>query len=401
MMTRPVFLACLAATAALLASPVQAQRVNAEKASSRAAWRLSPSVATSGQFDDNVFLLRDGRKDNLGPDNTMDESSGRYADMVSASDVITSFRGALELERRGYRGKKLSVTPELGYDLHARNAARSSAQMSLRVDQKLARGALLRARFSVAPRSFVKNYLADAIDGDGSGSITRDERLYAPAERGDLKIGADYTHRLDKSTRKQPFGAAVRVGGGWYSRSHNAAFAARDLSGPTLAVGLLVDMTTATRVKVGYDLEALSAPRLANVVLLDEAQFDEDLNGNGSRDDIAVRSVQMVDRSRTEHELGVTLETDLSRAVDARLSLAHRRRTFSSTERYDAANNGRRDSRNEVGGEVRFRLAPPVSLRLSAAHSSQSLNRANVTAVNGDVADYTRLRAAVGLVYRY
>ena len=401
MTTRPVFLACLAATAAFGASPAHAQRVNADKAPSREGWRVAPSISTWGEFDNNVFLLRDGRRDNLGPDNTMDASTGRYADMVSASDVITSFRGALELERRGYRGKKLSMTPELGYDLHARNAARSSAQMSLRVDQKLARGGLIRARFSVAPRSFVKNYLADAIDRDGSGSVTRDERLYAPAERGDMKIGADYTHRLDKSTRKQPFGAALRVGGGWYSRSHNAAFAARDLSGPTLDVGLLLDMTAATRLKIGYDLEALSAPRLASVLLLDEAQFDEDLNNNGSRDDIAVRSVQTVDRSRTEHELGVTLETDLSRAVDARLSLAHRRRTFSSTERYDAANNGRRDSRNEVGGEVRFRLAAPLRLRVAAAYSSQSLNRAASTAVSGDVADYTRMRAAVGLMYRY
>ena len=401
MTTRPVFLSYVIATVALLASPAQAQRVNTERAPSREGWRLTPSVATSGEYDNNVFLLRDGRRDNLGRDNVLDGSSGRYADMVSASDMVTSFLGTLDIEGRGYRGKKLSFTPELAYDLHARNAARSSGQMGVRVAQKLARGGLVRARLSVAPRAFVKNYLADAVDRDGDGSIARDERLYAPAEQGDMKISADYTHRLDKSTRKQPFGAALRLGGGWYRRSHNEAFTSRDLSGPTLDLALLVDLTTATRVRIGYDLEALSAPRMANVVLLDEARFDEDLNDNGSSDDIAARTVQTVDRSRTEHELGVALETDLSRAVDARLSLSHRRRTFGSTERYDVANNGRRDARNEVGGEVRFRLAAPLRLRVAGAYSSQSLNRAASTAVSGDVADYTRLRAAVGLMYRY
>lgn len=394
------YLPCLLILAALVVLPADAQTSSATD-SNRGGWRLTPSISTTEEFDNNVFLLPDGRKNKLGAASSENEANGRYADMASASDIITTLRGALELQRPGLGGKRLTLKPELGYELYARNGARSSGQIGISVEQKLRRGGLARMRASMAQQAFFKNYLADAIDRDGDGSITPDERLYAPAEHGDLKLGADYTHRLDKASRRNPFGAAVRVGAGWYSRSNNAAFASRDLSGPTLDLALLLNLTADTRVRIAYDLEALSAPRTENVVLLDEAPFDEDFNGNTSRDDTDVRSVRMVDRSRREHELAVALETEMSRRVDGKLSLARRQRTFSSAERYDVANNGRRDLRNEMEGELRFRLASPLRLRLSAGYASQSLNRASATASSGDVADYTRLRGAIGLTYRY
>lgn len=399
-MTIPrAFLPCLLAAMSLGASPAAAQGTGPAAVADRGGWRVSPSLSTTEEFDNNVFLLSDGKKGDLGGARSAD--GGRYADMTSPSDIITSLRGALALKRRGFSGKPLTVKPELAYELYARNGARSGAQLGVIVEQELRRGAVGRMRASMTPRAFVKNYLADAIDRDSDGSITPDERLYAPAEHGDLRVGADYTHRLDKSSRKNPFGAAVRVGAGWYSRSNSAPFTSRDLAGPTLDLTLLLKLTADTRVTVGYDLEALSAPRMENVVLLDEAQFDEDLNGNSSTDDIDVRALRMVDRSRTEHELAAALESELSPTVDGKLSLARRTRTFSSTERYDVANNGRRDSRNEIGGELRFRLSSPLRLRVSAAYASQSLNRASATASSGDVADYSRLRGAVGLTYRY
>lgn len=401
-MTIPrAFLPCLLTAISLLASPAYAQSTGSAAGTSRSGWRLSPSISTSEEFDNNVFLLPDGRKNSLGAAASEDETNGRYTDMTSASDIITTLRGAVGIERRGLRGKTLTVTPEVGYELHARNGARNGAQMGISVEQKLRRGGLARIRASMAPQVFFKNYLADAVDRDGNGSITPDERLYARAQRGDRRLGADFTHVVDKSSRKNPFGAALRVGAGWYSRSNNAVFASRDLSGPTLDLALLVDLTADTRFRIGYDFEALSAPRLENVVLLDEAQFDEDFNGNLTRDDLQVRSIRMINRSRTEHELGLVLESELSRAVDAKLSVGQRRRMFSSAERYDVANNGRRDSRNEMAGELRFRLASPLRLRVSASYASQSLNRATATESTGDVADYTRLRGSVGLTYRY
>lgn len=393
------FLPCVLTTASMLASPALAQNAGAGASASGGGWRVTPSISTTEEFDNNVFLLRDGRKNDLGG-----ASAGigaRYADMTSASDIITTLRGAIALERQGFRGKPLTVKPELGYELYARNGARSGAQMGIAVEQELKRGRLARMRASMTPRTFFKNYLADAVDRDGDGSIAPGERLYAPDEQGELKLGADYTHRLDKSSRTNPFGAAIRVGAGWYNQSNSTLFTSRDLSGPTLDLALLLKLTADTRVTVGYDLEALSAPRVENVVLLDEAKFGEDFNGNMTTDDIDVRSVRMVDRSRMEHELGVEVESRLSRAVDVGLSLAQRRRTFSSVERYDVASNGRRDSRNEIGGELRYRLSSPLRLRVAAAYASQTLNRANATASTGDVADYTRLRGSVGLTLRY
>lgn len=398
-MARAVF-PCLATLACMMASLANAQSVTSGSGADRG-WRWTPSISVSEEFDNNVFLLPDGKRDNLGAAGSSELQSGRYVEMASASDIVTQLRGAVALERRGLGGKTMTVTPELGYDLYSRNGELSSARMAVTLAQKLRRGGQARVRASLAPRAFVKNYLVDALDRDGDGSIAADERLYAPAQQGSRRISADYTHRLDKSSRTNPFGAALRVGAGWYARSNDAPFASRDLSGPTLDLSLLLQLTAETRVRVGYDLEALSAPRMESVVLLDEAQFDEDFNGNLSRDDIDVRAVRMIDRSRTEHELGVAVEQELSRRVDGQFSIVRRTRAFGSAERYDVANNGRRDARNEMEGELRFRVTSPLRVRMSASYASQSLNRASATASTGDVADYSRVRGSVGLTYRY
>lgn len=387
---------CSLATASLEA---QTSAKPAAKASSanETGWQFRPTFLTDAEFDDNVFLLPDAKKGKLvagAPAGT------HYADMVSASDVITTLRAQLAFDGPGIAGKRIKIVPELGYDFYARNAERRTATYGVSLAQKTTRGGLVRLKAAIQPQTFFKNYLVDAVDQDGSGSIDPGEKLYSAARQGETTVEGDYTLRLRKQSSPSTVGAALRLGGGWYSRTNNTAFTARDLKGPTLGAKLLLDVAGNARVELGYSLASLSAPRMLNVVLVDEGQFNRDFNNNGNATDVNVRTVQMVDRSRSEQELSAAFGTDVGRA-DVAVEYAHRTRHFSSAEPYDAANNGRRDARNEFGGTVRYNLGNAVRVRASAQRGAQTLNRATAAAATGDVADYTRVRTSIGLEYRF
>lgn len=385
----------------LVAAPIGAQTaVNpAAKVSSTDGngWQFRPSFLTDAEFDDNVFLLPDFKKAKVVPGAP---AGSHYADMVSASDLVTTFRAQLGFGGPGIGGKRLRIVPEFGYDFYARNAGRRTAMYGVSLAQKTAHGGLVRLKASIQPQTFFKNYLVDAVDRDGSGTIDPGEKLYAAARQGETTVEGDWTLRLHKQSSPGTVGAAVRLGGGWYSRTNNAAFTSRDLKGPTLGGRLLLDVAGNSRLDVGYSMASLAAPRVLNVMVVDESRFGRDFNSNGSATDSSVRTVQMVDRSRSEQELSAAFGTDLGRA-DVAVEYAHRTRRFKSAEPYDVANNGRRDARNEVGATLRYNLGSAVRVHASAKRAAQTLNRATAAAATGDVADYTRLRTALGLEYRF
>lgn len=384
----------------LAAAPIGAQtalKPAAKASKSEKGWQFRPSFLTNAEFDDNVFLLPDLKKSKVVPGAP---AGTHYADMASASDVITTLRGQLGFDGPGIGGKRLRIVPELGYDFYARNAERRTATYGVSLAQKTARGGLVRLKASMQPQTFFKNYLIDAVDLNGNGSIDPGEKLYAAARQGETTVEGDWTLRLHKRSSPGTVGAAVRLGGGWYSRTNNAAFTSRDLKGPTLGAKLLLDVAGNSRLDVGYSLASLAAPRVLNVMVVDESRFGRDFNNNGSATDSNVRTVQMVDRSRSEQELSAAFGTDLGRA-DVAVEYAHRTRRFKSAEPYDAANNGRRDARNELGATLRYNLGSAVRVRASAQRAAQTLNRATAAAATGDVADYTRLRTALGLEFRF
>lgn len=387
-------LACALAATPILGSSLAAQ---ATRAPSDAGWRFQPTVSVRSQFDDNIYLLPDAKKTKLAAGAP---AGSRYADMASASDIITTIDAQASLRGTGLAGRALMVVPEVEYDLYSRNSERAGATMRLSLAQKLARGGLLRLKGSMQPRTFFKNYLLDAVDLNNDGSITPDERLYAPVKQGETSVEADYTLRLRKETATRSLGAALRAGAGWYSRTNSAGFESRDLSGPTASVRLLLTPGSRSRIDLGYDYARLGAPVMRSVAILDENQFQRDFNGNGTTSDVSARAFEMVDRSRTEQELSASASTEFG-VADLEVSYGHRTRAFSSSQPYDLGDNGRRDARNEFGGTVRFRVNQAARLRASVVHGAQTLNRSSANVSTGDVADYTRTRAALALEYRF
>jgi hypothetical protein len=367
----------------------------------RLLWRFKPTLTSGAEYDDNIYLLSDSKKDNLTSPSANDVVSGRYADMERVGDLITTLHAELEASGRGLGGRALTITPEAEYELYAWNAQRRTGQLGVSVAQALPRGARFRVKADMTPSTFFKNYLANAVDADNSGSITPDERIYAAGSYADREISADFRLRVSKLTKSHPFGAALQLGAGYSGRSYDAPFAMRDVSGPTASVGLMLDLRRDIELDVGYEFASLGATPGRAVMLLDENQFGVDFNGNGSTNDVDARALEMADHSRAEHGLSMSLKAAPAKRLDVRLDYSHRWRRFGSTQPYDVTYNGRRDARDELGAGVGVRLAS--SLRLNAAFliQSQSLNRANDPAGLGDVSDYNRHRTSVGLSYVY
>lgn len=358
-------------------------------------WRLKPAVAVSEEHDNNLYLLAPNQKNRLEAPPAGSPPT-RFAGMAKPSDLLTKIRADLEISGAGFGGRTLSITPALGYDHYASNSDRSSSQLGLTVAQNLGRGSRVRLKADLDPTTFFKNYLSDAVDTDGSGSIAVGERLYAAGSKAQRRIGADYRHRLKNGRKASPTDIFLDLRAGHEAQTYGAPFAVRDRAGPVAGLGLLFDRGRA-ELEVDYEFASMQATPGRAVRLLDEPDFGVDFNGNGLNTDLNARAFEMVDYSRTEHGFGVVGRVPVGSRTRVQLSLGHRRRSFGSTQPYDVGNRGRKDARNEVGAEVAFKVGPAVRLIAEFNAQSQKVNKPLDTA--GDVTDYSRRRFAVGVAY--
>jgi hypothetical protein len=320
--------------------------------------------------------------------------------MRSASDVITTVHASLALRGPGAFARTLEIRPDVGLAFYAQNAERRSIDLGLTFEQDLPHGSRMRLSAATTPSYFARNYLADASDANSDGTISSAERRYRPGAYRDGEIALDYRVRLNKATGKSPFGAALQIGGGFHTRSYDAPFQARDVSGPTADAWLLMEVSRHFSLDVGYDLAVLSATPTAQVMVVDEADVSRDLNGDATATDPDVRIIAAMDRSRTEHTMGTRAKFDLSRRTDLRLKLERRWRDFSSNEPLDRSNYGRRDARNVVGAEFTFALRPGLRLALSSELARQTLRRGG-NASDGEIDDFSRRRFALGARYDF
>ena len=398
-LTSTVFALAIAAPSIALSqvpAPVQSSAPVAAKG-----WRAAPSFSVETEYDDNVFLLSPGKRDDLDAMGDVTSPSRRFDDMKSPGDLVSTMEARLDLKGPGLRGRTLELQGDVRYELYARNAERQNFSVELAAEQALRHGKQVRLRASVTPSYFAKNYLADAADSDADGSIAPDERVYEAGTYQEIEGQLDVRFRLVESTKQHPFGAAIQPSVGLYSRSYEAPFSGRDLSGPTAGVKLLMDISPRMGLDVGYGFASLSATPSRQVMILDEAAFGEDFNGNGSASDPAARAFEMADRSRTEHSIAATLRYEVGKRADLEIDADHRRRSFGSSQPFDVANNGRTDSRNTFGAELAIKVARGVRLVAGAEVRSQRLSRDNDPDSTGEIADYDKHRTRLGLSYRF
>src|SRR5574341_142737 len=386
------FVIALETAGLLLAATAVAQR---QDASWKAALRLRGDVG----YDNNPFLLNAGAKQELGSVSAADSQSGRFRDMESVNDVIPVTGVRAGLVGAGLFGRDLELSADVGYEANLRNTRRSHAELGLRVEQELSMGGRLRLEADWRPRYFWKNYLRDAVDANVDGTITPDERVYGPGTSREIDLTLEYRRRLVKARRSSPVEVTGELQVGYFSRAYDAPFAGRDRRGPGVGAELAAELGKRWTAGLAYSYQSLSADTSREVLILDETAFGVDFNGNGNASDIAARAVELVDRSRAEHNLELTVGTEVGRNATLELQYARRMRRFSSTQPYDVSDRDRRDTRNELGAELDLGVAHGLHLRFGGVFAKQNTNRSGDPGSSGEVADYSRAVVTAGLSY--
>lgn len=364
-------------------------------------WRVRPLVSAESEYDDNIFRLRSSRKDNLDSPAAASLASGRYANMKSASDLVTTLRAVASIEGRGLGGRKLSISPELAYEMYAINAERRNLTVSVDVEQALRRGGRARLKARSQPEVFGRNYLVDAVDRDGSGTIDPAERVYRAGVYTENELALDYRFRLNKSTKRSPFGAALQLEAGYKQKAYEAPFAGRDVDGPAAGATLLMALTPRLSLDLGYEFAALGASPSVQVLLVDEPDFGVDFNANGTAAEEDVRVEESVDRSHRENRIRAKARLEVGRRTDLGIGYSRRLRSFTSDEPFDVSYRGRRDTLDELEAGLRIRVTHQLRLVAGGSLASQRLKRDSDGGAAGETADYDRLRLKVGLAYGF
>ena len=357
-------------------------------------------IHVTSEYNDNAFLLTDSRKQDLTSRSPADVTSGRYAGMNSAGGVITIVAGAVSWRGPGLSGRSLEVRPEAAIAADLRNSERRNVELGLAITQSMPRGSEVRLSAHSTPSYFARNYLFDAIDANGDGTIADGERRYAAGRHRESEVSLAYRIRLNKATSKSPFGAAVRLGAGVYARTYEAPFSGRDLTGPTAEARLMLEPNKRFGIDLVYGFRSLGTSPAQQVMVMDETDVGRDLNSNFRSTDQNVRVSGLADYSRTEHLGGLRTNFELTSRSELRLQFERRFRQFSSHEATDFAHNGRRDARNQISAEMTFALRPGVRLSLGAEHATQVLRRGIASDV-AEVDDYSRNRVALSLRFGF
>jgi hypothetical protein len=373
----------------------------AEKASKP--WHASGTLRAEGQANNNVFLLSDTLKARLDTLTAAAPPGTRFTDMRSASDVIALLQAGVDIEGPGLLGRTLSIRPTARYDYYARNPKRGNVELGLSIAQSVFHRGRLHLRGSLVPSYFFRNFLADAKDLNGNGTIESNERIYAAGTYHDRRVFVGYQQRLIRGTHIQPFGVAVGLDVGHVVRTYDAPLSYRSYRGPEVDASLAVDLSRAVRFDAGYAHASLNSTPDSAVLVLNEPDFGQDFNADGTATDLRVRTVQLVDFSRTEQDLNLRLRAQLGGDITARVYYQHRWRTFPSTQPFDVYNNSRRDRRDLVGLELSFRIAPAAQFSVGGDIETQKVTKSLIPAQVqlGEVADYKRTRVYAGLRYPF
>ena len=165
-----------------------------------------------GRYDDNVFKLSDGQKSTLENAGAAEALSGRFNDMENKFDFIITPTLEIEAAGPGMGRREMALKAKVGFNVYTLNRARRHLEVDLSLAQSTSRNGRARVRFDFVPNYFQKNYLFDAVDGDGDGSISPAERVYRRGVYTTWDVSGDYRHRVLRGATD------VFIWGAWDSR---------------------------------------------------------------------------------------------------------------------------------------------------------------------------------------
>lgn len=374
-------------------------------------WESGWRVRGTLEYNTNVFLLDGDHRDRLRDDLPADQASGRYDDMESVEDVLFIPEGRFELKGPSPLGRRLDAWIGLKVPVYFLNPRRTHFDLGLGVGQTVGPDGHLGLSVGILPQTFNKNYLADGVDTSGNGNISTDERIYEDGVYREFDLQLEYRHRLVDRTAQRPFGLEGAVAAGYRMRTYAAPFDGRDESAPSVRAGL--DASYAFRngaakgsgwvLKGGvfYRYEAVDAPTESEVVLLDETSFGVDFSGDGDTADANARSVQAVDRSRTEQRFGVSLGASIGPDLDLGVEYSRLLKEFDSGNRLDVSHSGRDDTRDDFGMFLKYGFSKGWDVKLGYEWRRQFTDRPDDPGSLGETTDYKRNIYYLSLLYRF
>ncbi len=250
-------------------------------------WQASGTLRVEEQANNNVFLLSDALKARLDTLTAPAPPGTHFTDMASASDFITLVGAAFDFEGPGLLGRTLTIRPTARYDYYARNPKRGNVELGLSIAQSVWHNGRLHLRGSLVPSYFYRNFMSDAQDLNGDGSIEANERIYAAGTYHDNRVFVGYQHRLVRATRTQPLGVAVELAVGHVVRNYDAPLAYRSYRGPEVDATLALELSKALKFDAGYEHASLNSKPDSAVLVLNEPDFNFPV-------DPAVRRVQQL-----------------------------------------------------------------------------------------------------------
>jgi hypothetical protein len=342
-----------------------------------AGWKWEIELEAEGEYDSNVFNQSDAGKDRIRDQDPVDQQNGRIRDMDSVDDFIISPNLEIGVSRKNSLGR-FSIAPSAAYHRFIENDERSYPEVGLRIRQTLPQKSAVELKASYDFDVFKKNYLEGTI---GTGVIDDDERIYARGIYDDLDIDLGYERRLwrtDSKRRKDRYAWATMLTGeihAIYSMRNYEGFSNRDLD---IYGGELV-FTTAfgerLGVEVGYTYLRYDAPGKSEVTIIDEPDVGVDLDGDGNADDDNVRSVNNVDRTRNQHEVGVKVKLDVTRDLRFWVGYEYILRDYVSDYFLDIAHRDREDDHHTAEAGIRWKFAKKWALDLEGGYTNRSANK--------------------------
>ncbi|GAC1670152.1 MAG: hypothetical protein PVS2B2_00460 [Candidatus Acidiferrum sp.] len=356
-------------------------------------WSAAVKVEGKGRYDSNPFLLSDRQKTKLQTAGPADQISGRFNDMNSVNDFIFTPSAKFLAEGPGFGGRKLGLEAGVNYDRYFRNPRRSHVNIELAAEQDTSRNGRARVKFEYTPSYFYKNYLADATNY--TTSVLPSERVYKPDVYSEWDITVDYRYRLAGNR------AALLGRAGYLRQRNQGPFVGHDRNEPHMGGGLDFGLTHWWKIDGNYDYALVDSPRVQEVMILNEPDFGVDFNNDGNTTDLSIRTVQFVDRRHHEQLFRASTKLGIRERSYVEFGYERRHRNFLSKEPFEVFHNGRTDNRNTF--RVAFVSHFNERLQFSTGYNYifENSNRPNDPGVVGEVNDYKRDGAFVGMSYRF
>ncbi len=359
-----VLVLVVAGSAVLLSSsrPASAQefrRADEEKPDARKKKKgpLGLDVGLGVEYDSNPWLFSPDTLKDLRRDRAADETSGRFDDVSSEDDVILRAGAAGSLRVGKKKGSRFRAEAEPRARWHFLNPRLSHVDVRALLAQEVSRSSEVRLSGSYTPTRFRRNAMADAVDTDGNGSISDDERRYRPVRyaEGEARLAFAFEFGEKGTSEAQVFA-------GVSARAHRRPFADRDEVAPEAGIEAVLRSGAPGGTALGYRLVWTRDEPSREVLILDEDDYDVDFNGDGDTLDQDARTRQRVDRSSLDHHAHIGILWGRRDAVNGGLRFELRVRQFLSGERYDRDHRTRWDLRPGVRFALEFPLGRGTSL---------------------------------------